>query len=304
MLPEERRLRIVEALRARGLVRVDDLVEELEVSAETVRRDLIELERRGELTRVYGGATRIGDVPDGPPNRRGVANPQAKRAIARLAASLVQPAQTLVFDVGTTVTELARALPLDLTGQALTNSLVTAQELARRPNLQIHLAGGELRADDLACSGPETEEFFAGFFADIAFLCAGGVHPQAGITDFYPREIAVRRHMLQRSSERYVLADSSKIGRVALRRVCEVAGVTAVITDEEAPAESVEALTARGVQVILAPLNEGPGSAQPAGPGSAQPATAQPGGGHLEITDSPLLDLDGPPSPSFTFDRP
>ena len=100
MLPEERRLRIVEALGARGLVRVDDLVEELEVSAETIRRDLIELERRGELTRVYGGATRNGDASDAPPNRRGVANPQAKRAIAGLAASLVQPAQTLVFDVG------------------------------------------------------------------------------------------------------------------------------------------------------------------------------------------------------------
>lgn len=290
MLPEERRLRIVEALGARGLVRVDDLVEELVVSAETVRRDLIELERRGELTRVYGGATRNADAADGAPARRGVANPVAKRAIARLAATLIRPQQTLIFDVGTTVTELARALPQDLAGQALTNSLYTAQELARRPNLQIHLAGGELRTEDLACSGPETEEFFGGFFADIAFLCAGGVHPQAGITDFYPREIAVRRHMLQRSGEQYVLADSSKIGRVALRRVCEVAGITAVITDEEAPAESIEALTARGVRVLIAPLHE-------EAAGQSEPT-------QLSIPDqtSPLLDLDGPPSPSFAAD--
>jgi DeoR family transcriptional regulator, fructose operon transcriptional repressor len=252
VLPEERRQRIVEALGARGLVRVDDLVDELDVSAETVRRDLIELERRGELTRVYGGATRNAAGPDGPITRRDIANPDAKRAIARYAASLVKPHQTLIFDVGTTITELARALPLDLAGQALTNSAFTAQELARRPNLQIHLAGGEVRAEDLACSGPETEEFFGGFFADLAFLCAGGVHPQAGITDFYPREIAVRRHMLQRSGERYVLADSTKLGRVALRRVCDVGAVTAVITDEDAPAEVIDALTTRGVQVLIA----------------------------------------------------
>lgn len=293
MLPEERRLRIVEALAARGLVRVDDLVGELDVSAETIRRDLIELERRGELTRVYGGATRNGDAADSPAARRDVPNLEAKRAIARLAATLVRPQQTLIFDVGTTVAELARALPLDLAAQALTNSLSTAQELARRPNLQIHLAGGELRTDDLACSGPETEEFIGGFFADVAFLCAGGVHPQAGITDFYPREIAVRRHMLQRSNERYVLADSSKIGRVALRRVCEVAGVTAIITDEEAPAESVDALVARGVQVLVAPLRE-----EPAPPPAPPPAQLP-----ISDADSPLLDLDGPPSPSFAVDR-
>ena len=220
-----------------------------------------------------------GEAAEGP--RRDVANPDAKRTIARLAASLVKPHQTLIFDVGTTVAEAARALPHDLAGQVLTNSLFTAQELSRRPNLQIHLAGGELRADGLACSGPETEQFFEGFFADIAFLCAGGVHPQAGITDFYPREIAVRRHMLQRSNEQYVLADSSKLGRVALRRVCEVAGVTAIITDADARPEAVDALTARGVKVLIAGEPEEP----------RQPP----------IPESPLLDLDGPPQ-AFAFD--
>jgi DeoR family fructose operon transcriptional repressor len=260
VLPEERRQRIVESLAARGLIRVDDLVPELNVSAETVRRDLIALEQRGELTRVYGGATRSADAGEPGAPRRELANPEAKKAIARLAASLVRPQQTLIFDVGTTVLELARALPRDLAAQALTNSAYVAMELSRRPSVQVHLAGGEVRPDDLACSGPETEEFLGGFFADIAFLCAGGVHAQAGITDFYPREIAVRRHMLQRSTERYVLADSSKLGRVALRRVCEVSSVSAVITDTEAPPEVVEALSARGVRVLLAPI-EVPASA-------------------------------------------
>jgi DeoR/GlpR family transcriptional regulator of sugar metabolism len=254
LLPEERRQRIAESLSARGLIRVDDLVPELGVSAETVRRDLIALEQRGELTRVYGGATRNPDAAEPAGHRGDVTHRAAKRAIARLAASLVRPQQTLIFDVGTTVLELARALPRDLTAQALTNSGQVATELARRPNVQLHLAGGEVRAEGLACSGPETEEFLGGYFADIAFLCAGGVHPQAGITDFYPREIAVRRHMLQRSTDRYVLADSSKLGRVALRRVCEAGAVSAVITDAGAPADVVEALSARGVQVLVAPL--------------------------------------------------
>lgn len=253
VLPEERRQQIVEALGVRGLVRVDDLVAELGVSAETVRRDLIELERRGELSRVYGGATRNTDAAERPAVVRGGDNADAKRAIGLLAASLVKPQQILIFDVGSTVNELARALPVDLAGQALTNSIHTAGELARRPNLQIHLAGGEVRADDLACSGPETEEFFNGFFADVAFLGAGGVHAQAGLTDFHPREIAVRRHMIQCSTEKYVLADSTKLGRVALRRVCDINAITALITDSDAPAEVLESFVARGVQVLVAP---------------------------------------------------
>ena len=107
------------------------------------------------------------------------------------------------------------------------------------------------------------------------------MHPQAGVTDFYPREIAVRRHMLQRSNEQYVLADSSKLGRVALRRVCEVAGVTAVITDAGARPEAVDALTARDVKVLIA--------------GEPEPPQQPP------IPESPLLDLDGPPQ-AFAFD--
>jgi DeoR/GlpR family transcriptional regulator of sugar metabolism len=258
VLPEERRQRILEELATRGLVRVDDLVMQLDVSAETVRRDLIDLERRGELSRVYGGATRSPDTPLRGPERRDTANPDAKRAIARLSLTLVRPSQTIIFDVGSTVLELARALPMDLAAQALTNSAYTAQELARRPNLQIHLAGGELRADDLATSGHETEEFFGGFFADVAFLCAGGVHPQAGITDFYPREIAVRRHMLQRSTARYVLADSTKLGRVALRRVCDLTAVSALITDSDAPTDLLDALAARGIAVMVASIGGPP----------------------------------------------
>ena len=313
MLPEERRQRILEELAARGLVRVDDLVTQLDVSAETVRRDLIELERRNELTRVYGGATRNADAPARAAERRDVANPEAKRAIAQLAATLIRPHQTIIFDVGSTVLELARALPADLVAQALTNSGYTAQELARRPNVQIHLAGGEMRPEDLACSGQETEEFIGGFFADVAFLCAGGVHPQAGITDFYPREIAVRRHMLQRSTARYVLADSTKLGRVALRRVCELNAVTAVITDSDAQPELLEAIAARGIAVMVAPVGaaassgdvhdeldetEGPAArfgeqpitlTQPAAVqvGTAQPSAVQPS--VVQVVEAPVV---------------
>jgi len=257
MLPEQRRQRIVTTLGSRGMVRADDLATQLEVSLDTIRRDLNELERRGELTRVYGGATPAQSTVEPPYDRRRMLNLAAKRAIARFAARLVKPQQTVIYDVGTTVTEVVRALPLNLVGQALTNSGYAARELARRGGLTLHVAGGDVRPDDLAASGEETEEFFTRFYADVAFLAAGGVHPQAGLTDFHPGEIAVRRHMLARSIDRYVLADSSKLGRVALRRVCDLSAVSAVITDSGAPRDVVDALTARGVRVHIARLGDG-----------------------------------------------
>ena len=104
MLPEQRRHRIVTALGSHGMVRADELATQLGVSLETIRRDLNELERRGELTRVYGGATRAPHTEEPPYDRRRVLNLPAKRAIARLAAQLVKPQQTVICVCGSTGT--------------------------------------------------------------------------------------------------------------------------------------------------------------------------------------------------------
>ena len=256
MLPEERRLHIVEQVRAKPLVRADELARRFGVSIETVRRDLDTLQRDGLIRRVYGGATGI--VPhtlEAPFDQRQGLHLEAKRSIARLAASLVSPTDAVVLDVGTTVAELARLLPADFQGRVLTSSLLVAAEVSRR-GVEVDVAGGRLRGGDLACSGAHAEAFFAGWFADKAFLGSGGVHPEAGLTDYHPDEVSTRQVMLAHAAEVYVLADSSKLGQVALRKVCDLDRLTAVITDDRARPSVVGELEDKGVRLLVAATGE------------------------------------------------
>jgi len=257
VLPEERRLQIVEQVRARPLVRADELARRFGVSIETVRRDLDALQRDGVLRRVYGGATGIGarvapHTLEAPFDQRQELYLERKRAIGRLAASLVGPTDTLLLDIGTTVAELARALPDDYRGRVLTNSLPVVAEVCRRQGVEVDLSGGRVRGGDLACSGAHAEAFFAEWYADKAFLGSGGVHAEVGLTDYHPDEVATRRVMLAHAAEQYVLADSSKLGQVALRKVCDLDQLTAVITDDLVEPAVAGQFEDKGVRVLVA----------------------------------------------------
>ena len=132
MLVEERRLRILQALDEAGTLSTEQLAQRLEVSAETIRRDLVHLDQRGRLQRVHGGAMNGTAVrQEEPPfaERAGVAA-EAKRRIAQVASGLVVPGQTVAFDVGTTALAVARALPGSFHGTVVTCSLLVAAELA------------------------------------------------------------------------------------------------------------------------------------------------------------------------------
>jgi DeoR family transcriptional regulator, fructose operon transcriptional repressor len=253
MLPTARRQAILAEVQAATTVSADALAARYAVSVETIRRDLRRLQAQGLLERVYGGATRP-RAYEPPYETRRVQYLERKRAIGRMAASLVEPGDTLILDIGTSVAEVARALIPGYRGRVLTNSLLAAVELAGRDGVEVHTSGGGLRGGDLACSGPHAEAFFASYYADKAFLGSGGLHPVIGLTDYHPAEIASRRIILTHATQTYVLADSSKLGRVALAAVCRLDEVTAVITDDDAPPDLVRLFEREGVTVLVAPM--------------------------------------------------
>ena len=264
MLPTQRRQAILALVRQQSAVSADDLAREFGVSVETIRRDLRRLGDKGLLDRVYGGATRpAGRSSEGSFAARSIRRVAAKRAIAQLAASLVEPGETLIIDIGTTALEVARALPASFEGRVLTNSVPVAMELSGRREVELLLCGGQVRPGDGACSGAHAEAFFAEFYADRAFLGSGGVHPEAGLTDYYPAEVVVRRTIIGHTAACYVLADSSKLGAIAVHRVCALDRVAAVLTDDEtddqAEAGAHDALAAAGVTVLRASVTERPG---------------------------------------------
>jgi Transcriptional regulators of sugar metabolism len=242
-------------LRLSRVVSTDELARELMVSLETIRRDLVVLERRGVLSRVHGGATAPAGRMAGeeaPFTERAGSAAEAKARIGRAAAGLVRSGQTIVIDVGTTAVQVARALPADFTGTVATCSLLAAAELAERPGVEVLVCGGRLRGGDLAVSNAIAEAFFADLYPDIAFLGSGGVDAAAGLTDYHLDEVAVRRVIANNATCSYVLADSSKFGRVARHRVAGVEEFAGFLTEAEPPAHLRAAIERQGGVILLA----------------------------------------------------
>lgn len=255
MLAAQRRAEIIEALDAAGTLSTDDLAQRLRVSGETIRRDLQLLDQQRLIQRVHGGAMAAPQLrrEEPPYSVRVSADSTAKRRIGDLAAGLVADGQTVVFDVGTTVLAVARALPTTFAGVTVTCSLVAAAELAGRPGLEVLVAGGRVRAGDLAISNAHTVSFFDEIRADVAFLGSGCVSAEGGLTDFYLDEIATRRVIIANTTTSYVLADASKLGKVAPHRVCGLDEVSAFVTDAEPPEQQLAQLRQAGARVLYPP---------------------------------------------------
>jgi DeoR/GlpR family transcriptional regulator of sugar metabolism len=249
MLPTQRRKAILAEVRRERAASAEDLARRFGVSLETIRRDLRGLRDQGLLERVYGGALSVRST-EGTFAARSTLHSERKLAIARLAAALVGERDTIVIDVGTTALEVARALPTSFRGRVLTNSVPAVMALADREEIEIQLCGGQVRHGDAACSGAHAEAFFAEFYADKAFLGSGGVHAEAGLTDYHPPEVVTRRMIIAHAAACYVLADSSKLGAIAVHRVCPLDRVTAVITDPDASPEATRALRGAGCTVL------------------------------------------------------
>src|ERR1700729_2697820 len=150
----------------------------------------------------------------------------------------------------------ARMLPTQrrqaIITQVREQAAVSAEELSGRDGIELLLSGGQVRPGDGACSGAHAEAFFAEFYADRAFLGSGGLHPVAGLTDYYPAEVVVRRTIVAHTAKNYVLADSSKLGVIAVRRVCELNQLTAILTDDAENHAAAEALAAEEVPLMRA----------------------------------------------------
>lgn len=229
MFVDERRRAIVKRLRRDGRVEVSALALELEVSEDTVRRDLAALEGEGLLQKTHGGAVRV-ETGQLAYAQRVQLRRGAKDAVGRLAATLVEPRQTLFIDAGSTALALAEALVAeDLT--VVTTSLDVAQVLAGRPGLRLVVAGGEWNPVDRYFSGPSTVATLERYRADVAFLGACAVHESLGVTANGDANAQAKLAMLRGCARAVLLADGSKFGQLAPHAVAPVDAFALVVTD-------------------------------------------------------------------------
>ena len=249
MLVGERRRRIVELLATDDRAEVGELAVRFGVSESTIRRDLQLLSENGTVERTRGGAL--------PPSRfepsfgeKETENRAQKRAIARAAAELVEPGQTIFLDAGTTTLELARALRMRNDITVASNSVPIAVELANR--LGLMLTGGSVKESTLALIGPLAERSIEQMHVDIAFIGMNGVSATAGLTTPTWEEASVKVRMIQAARLAVVLADSTKLGAVTFAHVAGLDEVDLLITDDGAPNGELEALRSAGLEIQVA----------------------------------------------------
>ncbi|MEA2197874.1 MAG: hypothetical protein QOJ25_1925 [Solirubrobacteraceae bacterium] len=251
MLSDERRSLILDRLGTQGRVLAADLTAELDVSADTIRRDLRELDDAGLLRRVHGGALpRHGDAsPFASRERRA---PEAKASIARRAAEIVREGQVVVLDGGTTTLELARALADDLRASVITTSPPIAIALAAHPGLEVTVVGGVLRPDALVTVGAAAVEALRLIRADVVFLGVCGLHPEIGVTTEDLEERHVKAAMIAGAAEVVALADHDKLGTAMPVVVAPITAVTQLVTDADADEAALAPYLALGIEVLRA----------------------------------------------------
>lgn len=256
-LAHERHAHISRALRAAGTVQVADVAARLGVSDMTIRRDFVEMERDGRLRRVRGGAVATNpalplDMDGEEPSFEARLNREAaaKAAIAAAAAEMVSGCRSLAMDVGTTTYMMARHLTDLQHAKIFTNSLRIAGLLANAAP-EVYVAGGRVRADEMAVIGPAAVRQFEQLWFDVAIVGVSGITAE-GLFDYAFDEVDMKRVYLRRSDRKIVLCDASKFRRMSLVQVGQLGEATVLVTNAEPPPDLRNALAAAGVEIRVA----------------------------------------------------
>lgn len=245
----ERLSLILEAVAADRTVGVAALAGRLGVSAATVRRDLQILEGQRMLTRTHGGAVAHDVLYELPLRYKAARHQSEKRRIAAAAALRVPDGTVVGLTGGTTTTEVARAI-LDRRGlTVVTNALNIAGELAIRSDVKLVVTGGTARPESYELVGPVAEQALERLNIGLVFVGVDGIGVEAGLTTHHEVEAHTNRIMIERAQHALVVADGSKLGRVAFAQICPVDAVDELITDDTADPSTVRELTDAGLAV-------------------------------------------------------
>lgn len=258
VLAEQRKQSILEWLEKEGKVMVIPLATYLDVSTETIRRDMAVLEKEGKLKRVYGGAIKpIFHNEEAPYRLRQKSYQKEKKAIGKAAAELIRDGSTIAIDVGTTPLELAKAIQGKKRLTVLTNSLPVAVCLLESLSQgkftgKVILLGGEANPEQQSINGPICERMARQFRVDQAFLSVGGISLTNGVTDYDLNEASMSRTLAESAQEVIVLADHSKLGVSNFASTLPLEQVDVIVTNTECPMDWTETLAKISVLWIQA----------------------------------------------------
>jgi DeoR/GlpR family transcriptional regulator of sugar metabolism len=247
---QARRSEIVRLAKTSGLASVEDLSVLFGVTPSTIRRDLGQLTTEGVLARTYGGAIALDAHPEPSIRQRTLEGFDAKRAIAKWAATQVLPGETILLDAGTTVGAMGEFLREAERLTVITAGLTALEALADADAVRVECLGGTLRHLSQGFVGPLTESALARVSFDRAFLGADAVTADRGICEAELEQTHLKELMMERGGAVYVLAHAAKLGRRPFHAWAPLPPDATLVTDSAATEEQIRPFVERGIEVV------------------------------------------------------
>ncbi|MFB9990484.1 DeoR/GlpR family DNA-binding transcription regulator [Deinococcus oregonensis] len=251
MLTSQRKQHLLSVLQRDGQIVAKRLSQELGLSEDTIRRDLRELAAEGLVQRVHGGALPASPAVVDFTARQELAS-EAKVAIGRAAARLVQPGQVVILDGGTTAVQVARHLSPELRATVVTHSPTIAMELVPHPGIEVLLIGGRLFKHSVVAVGAVTIEAIGHVRADTYFMGVTGVHVQEGLSTGDLEEAYVKRALSSRAAETIVLASSEKLGVASRYVIAPLTEISGLVVEHDVPEEVTNRYQELGLSITRA----------------------------------------------------
>ncbi|WP_207428723.1 DeoR/GlpR family DNA-binding transcription regulator [Pedobacter sp. SYSU D00535] len=231
MLKEERQAYIIKQINLHNKVLSSDLSTELNVSEDTIRRDLNELAETGKIIKVYGGA--LSKSFHYPFTEKETYAKDSKKEIAKKALSLIKDEMVLLVGGGTTMIEIARMVPKNLRCTFFTISPLVALELVENSNINVILLGGQLSPNAHISIGSMVINQLADIHVDLCFLGTNGLSLEAGITDSDIEVVQVKKAMLKAAKKTAIVSIAEKLNSVQKMKVCNLNAIHYLVTDLE-----------------------------------------------------------------------
>lgn len=251
MTTEQRKHRILELLKENDSVRVSSLSRLLGVSEVTIRIYLEDLEKKGLLSRIHGGAmSTYKPYYTMSLNQRLETNQQAKVAIAERVAEMIQPNDTVMLNAGTTTLLVFRRFPAEYNLSIVTNSISIALEAAGNPNYNVILVGGEVNTKYQFTYGSDAVDQLEKYRADKLILSVDGIDMQQGFSTYYDKEVSVDAAMIKQSNCCIVAADHTKFGHSAFAKISNLSVADYIVTNGQMNQDFVEKLGSKGVTLL------------------------------------------------------
>lgn len=247
---------IVNILKRQDFAKIQELTERLNVSEMTIRRDL-NLLAKDQVVKLIPGGAMIAMPSDSEDHEEYVISyeetihTREKVAIGQRAASLVEPRDSVILDVGSTTEYVAKFIREDTSLTVLCYAINVLFEIYRKKNCTVIFPGGYLHPEELVFESPEGISLIRRTRADKAFVSAAGIDRDLGVTTVYPYELEMKKAVMQAAKTKILVADSSKFGKAKSVYFAELSDFDIIVTDSGIPADYVRTIRELGVHPII-----------------------------------------------------